>query len=580
MSNPIQYTSRTFTTILNDINNDAELVDKPEWWKRVWAGIGDVFSVWLNAQANQSYLSTAFTRFAVTELARLIDYEAEPQSTSSGVLLYYLDGATTFPKSLSSADLVALSQGSISVASRRFEARASVNAPAVNEVVTADDTNDWIVVTRVYTTGEKVRFTTGGTLPSPLQINTDYYAIYVSDTQIRLATSLANAYAGTYIDLTDTGTGTHTIHLFSVQVTSYQQESRASFVAGVSDGSSEWQELDLPDVNILEDTITVIINALTWTKVDTFIDSGPTDTHYRLLYKTDNTAFLQFGDGTYGAIPGAFDIEVSYAFGGGQNSNITTVNKITIYAGNDSDVTGVSNPGSFTGGAERETMESIKRLAPLLLKARDRFVTTDDGIALAIAYGGISLATVIKNEFGLLSCGVYCIANGGGNPTGAVQSALQTYLIDRTVLESIDVRVLDSTITSYNVTSAAKVLPGYVYADIEPFFELGWILLLSEVGQELKDLYDSEGIDSAREFINSTWTYSFTDSDNANLIPLLENFTPRDFADTIQESDAFALIDGFVVGVDYVTITAPAFPITLGDSEITTNGTLTLTEIP
>lgn len=580
MSNPIQYTSRTFTTILNDLNSDAELVDKPEWWKRVWAGIGDVLSIWLNAQANQTYLSTAFTRFAVTELARLIDYEASPQSTSSGILLYYLDGATTFPKSLAVADLVALSQGSISVASRRFEARVAVNAPATSEVFTADDTNDWLTVTRDFTTGEKVRFTTSNTLPSPLQINTDYYVIRVSATQIRIATSIANAYAGTYIDLTDTGTGTHTVHLFSVQVTSYQQESRASFVAGTSDGITEWQEIDLPDVNILEDTITVIINAVTWTKVDTFIDSGPLDTHYRMLYKTDNTAFLQFGDGNYGAIPGAFNVEVSYAFGGGNESNITTVNRISIYAGNDSDVVGVSNPASLTGGADAESLENIKRLAPLLLKARDRFVTTDDGIALSLDFDGIALATIVKNEFGLLSCGVYCIANGGGNPSGAVQSALQQYLIDRTVLESIDVRVLDSTITSYNVTSAAKVLPGYVYATIEPFFELGWILLLSEVGQELKDVYLSDGVDTAREFINTQWTYSFTDADNVNLIPLLENFTPRDFNDTINLSDAFALIDGFVVGIDYITITLPAFPITTADKEITTNGTLTLTEIP
>jgi microcystin-dependent protein len=59
--------------------------------------------------------------------------------------------------------------------------------------------------------GVKVRFSTTGTLPSPLSANTDYYVIYVSDTEIKLATSLANAQAGSAIDLTATGSGVHTV---------------------------------------------------------------------------------------------------------------------------------------------------------------------------------------------------------------------------------------------------------------------------------------------------------------------------------------------------------------------------------
>jgi hypothetical protein len=40
---------------------------------------------------------------------------------------------------------------------------------------------------------------------------TDYYVIKVSDTTFKLATSYANAIAGTAINITSTGTGTHTI---------------------------------------------------------------------------------------------------------------------------------------------------------------------------------------------------------------------------------------------------------------------------------------------------------------------------------------------------------------------------------
>jgi hypothetical protein len=59
--------------------------------------------------------------------------------------------------------------------------------------------------------GTRVRLTTTTTLPAGLALATDYYVIKSSDTTFQLATSYANAIAGTQIDITDAGTGTHTI---------------------------------------------------------------------------------------------------------------------------------------------------------------------------------------------------------------------------------------------------------------------------------------------------------------------------------------------------------------------------------
>lgn len=60
--------------------------------------------------------------------------------------------------------------------------------------------------------GTRVRFTTTTTLPAPLATATDYYVIKVTDSTFKVATSYANAIAGTAINLTDAGTGTHTIN--------------------------------------------------------------------------------------------------------------------------------------------------------------------------------------------------------------------------------------------------------------------------------------------------------------------------------------------------------------------------------
>lgn len=58
----------------------------------------------------------------------------------------------------------------------------------------------------------RVQVSTTTTLPAGLAAATDYYVIKLTDTTIKLATSYANAVAGTAIDITSTGTGTHTLN--------------------------------------------------------------------------------------------------------------------------------------------------------------------------------------------------------------------------------------------------------------------------------------------------------------------------------------------------------------------------------
>lgn len=586
LTNPFQYTSKTFEALLNDINNDNELVDKPNWWKRGIAGIGDVIAMWNNALANNLLLRTAYTRRNVQLLLELIDYQLTPHTTANGSVLFYVKGSSSFPFTVPITDLVALSTGTLTVASKRYEARSSINVTATTETFTSSEVNtgtEIITLTRDFTTGEKVRFTTSGTLPAPLTISTDYYVIRVSATEIKLAISLVNAYAGTpIINLTTGGSGTHTIHLFSFAATLYQQQTKSQFSIGVSDGVTTFQEFDLADKNILKETLESEINSLAWTRVDTLVDSAITDRHYRLFYNSDNSAKIQFGDGiNFGAIPPAFDVNASYAYGGGVESNITVINRVNIYAGSDSNVEAVSNPGSLTGGADPESIETAKILAPLLLKARNRFITAEDGEALCLAFGGITIAKVLTNFYGSLSAKVLTIATGGGNPSAPIKTALQTYLIDRTVLESIDARVEDTTITSQNVTSAVKMLSGYTWAsDVENYFRLAWKLFFADTGQEILAEYISEGISSAVTLINLYFSESFSESDHEDIRKLLDTFEPRQINDTIQESDAITYIQGNVSGIDYLTITLPAFPIALAEDEITTVGSLTLTEIP
>ena len=76
---------------------------------------------------------------------------------------------------------------------------------------TADAGTDLITYTNDFKTLTKVRFTTTTTLPAPLALATDYWLVRASATTANVATSLANALAGTFVNITDAGTGTHTL---------------------------------------------------------------------------------------------------------------------------------------------------------------------------------------------------------------------------------------------------------------------------------------------------------------------------------------------------------------------------------
>jgi len=96
--------------------------------------------------------------------------------------------------------------------------QATTNTLGQTDTFTADAGTDictWTSTANIPSnvlTGTKVRLTTTTTLPAGLALATDYYVIKLSDSTFSLATSYANAVAGTAINITDAGTGTHTVN--------------------------------------------------------------------------------------------------------------------------------------------------------------------------------------------------------------------------------------------------------------------------------------------------------------------------------------------------------------------------------
>ena len=455
MTNPIQYTSRTFQTILADINSDKELADKPEWFKRLIAGVGDVMSMCLDAQANNSYLETAFTRDAVKKLCQLIGYKLAVHTTSTGKLKFYLADTTIFPITVAKADLCAI-YGRVS--SMRFESREDATLSATTETLVGTGNTDHITLN----VGSETSFETYDKVyVSNAPIATGYYYLKVDGLNVYFANSVEDIALGRWVTVQ---TGSYTCKLYTLTAQCYQQEQKDAVSIGNSDGNTPWQTFSLPDEKILQETLVVTINDEIWTRVDDFSESVPTSKHYRLDYNNDYTAKIVFGNGVYGAIPENFPIYAQYAVGGGANTNINTPNTINVYSGGAEKIEGVCNPTVMNGGADQESIENAKILAPASLKTRDRFVTVDDGLVLIYRTGLSSIACIQSNYYGSLSCRVQCVANGGGNLSTQNKLYIQQYLKDRSVLGSVDVRVVDTVFLPQSLTLNISLNIGLLYS--------------------------------------------------------------------------------------------------------------------
>lgn len=120
--------------------------------------------------------------------------------------------ATTMPSILMLVDLVGFYRVT-SVTTTTSQAMTNSISSVTNAITSVTAASDYVDHTfyalKEYT---RVQLTSSGTLPAGLSLATDYYIIKVNDTRCKFATSYANAVAGTAVDITDAGSGTHTIN--------------------------------------------------------------------------------------------------------------------------------------------------------------------------------------------------------------------------------------------------------------------------------------------------------------------------------------------------------------------------------
>lgn len=104
-----------------------------------------------------------------------------------------------------------------------------------------------------FKTGDRVRVSSATTLPAGLSASTTYYVIKLTADTFKLATTDANATAGTAIDITDTGTGAHSIVGYENVTGLFFSPESIAIRAGIPSQTAELAAaLGIPQVMLME----------------------------------------------------------------------------------------------------------------------------------------------------------------------------------------------------------------------------------------------------------------------------------------------------------------------------------------
>jgi uncharacterized phage protein gp47/JayE len=406
----------------------------------LFAYMGDMLFYYQDRIANESYLETAVERRSVINLLRLIGYELRPPMPATAELTLVFDE----PPQGSNNTTITIPQGA------QFEASANL-------------------------------------IGNPITFR------YLRPNLVR---SLLDFESQTY-----NGKPSRILKIPVVQTDAMIYGENV----GSSDGSPA-QRFALARSPLIEDQLTINVSEgndfVQWQRQNTLLNSLPEDRHYTVRRDGNDVAYIEFGDGRFGAIPnrGYNNIKADYAVGGGLKGNVpanTIINRISSIPG----LRTVFNEKAATGGDEAENIATAVKRGPQLFRAQRRAVTVWDYEAHARAFG---VGKVLAHAPSWNRIELFVAPRGGGWPTDTLKEDLRNYLEDKRMIGTI-VDIRD---------------PIYVNVCMEGTLEIDPYRYSEQVKQQV-----SEAVAALLAFDNVTFGFTFYISKIYEAIEAIEGVT-------------------------------------------------------
>ncbi|MGE3154227.1 MAG: putative baseplate assembly protein [Nitrospiraceae bacterium] len=181
----------------------------------------------------------------------------------------------------------------------------------------------------------------------------------------------------------------------------------------------------------------------------------------------DGTASIRFGDGRYGRRPEPGSLfQVVYRIGNGSRGNIgaDTLHHVVTDSPH---VAGVTNPLPAFGGMEPESLEEIRRNAPVAFRTQDRAVTMDDYADMTERTPNVQQAAATLRWTGSWHTVFITVDRLGG---ARVDPAYETDLRNRLEFARLagqDIEIDNPRLVALEIEMRVSVEPDYFRSDVQ-----------------------------------------------------------------------------------------------------------------
>lgn len=432
----LDYTSRDYKSIRSMLVGLAKGI-MPDWQTvgetgdfgtlllELYAYMGDVMHYYIDRMASEAFLGTAIRRQSIMYIADMFGYTPLGQRAATVPLTFTWEWTDDLPVSTYQVTGASVANGvvTLTISSSTFKINiiedqtisvSGVGTPydgqfVVQSVVLNQNASTATITYNVVSSASG----SVTSIPTGAAVTTGSVVIIPAKTPITTTPdSTGNVVVfelnfDVKLDTLDGKKVSTTSNVLSVSKLAAASEgiTASPALVGVSKGIPS-AEFVLPDPGVIDRTVTVYTKeagqVVPWSKVDKMSLATPTQSVYTTYVDDQNYTHILFGDNASGRVPPTnVEIYVGYRYGVGASANKLGVNTITVLNNDFATQIGVTvtNTTSPVGGADVESVESMRYSIPRAAALKQRAVTVDDYVNLALQVPGITKATAYGENY-------------------------------------------------------------------------------------------------------------------------------------------------------------------------------------
>ncbi|TGN20819.1 hypothetical protein [Leptospira idonii] len=379
----------------------------------------------------------------------------------------------------------------------------------------------------------------------------------------------------------------------SINVPVKQQTSYTNINLGTIANTDDWLELKINGYqNIIRNTISLTSEDGSWTRVDNFDNSNPTDLHFSVIYQSNGKCRIQFGNGSTGAKPTInTTIFANFSTTLGLTGQMEA-GEINLNVGEDSDIIEVANSSETIGGNNSESVASIIRNSRANVRLRDIVWSQEDLETIARKY-----SSSVQKVLGIPGIGtaiLHIIPAGGGvfdpedEEDNAFLTGVEDYVRARTQFGVMPVTATSAMYVPIDIDASITVRNGFNSTVCQKLTEFALTLVSCAYDNQVTEYYADNGINKTRtDVINTIWGWSFTSEENDALqfiietwITLLGDREYRNWGQNLEVGNLWVMGDAlYDYGVDIFTLISPTTNQVATSQEIIDAGTVMVTPL-